>query len=123
MNSKFGQDWAIRNSSGMVQQGISILRMKRFKLPLLNKEFQLKIEKLVKSSQKKQEDSKSLYKQSEELLLKELDLLNFKPSKEKIAIKTFKQSFGDSGRLDSEYYQPKYDDLINKIKNNNFDKC
>jgi restriction endonuclease S subunit len=74
------------------------------------------IETIFKKAFKLRELSKTLYKQAEELLLKELDLLNFKPSKENIAIKTFKQSFGDSGRLDSEYYQPKYDEIINKIK-------
>ena len=116
MNSKFGKDWAIRNSSGMVQQGIPILRMKRFQLPLLNKKFQSQIETLVKSSHQKLEDSKTLYKQSEQLLLKELDLLDFEPSCEKVAIKSFKQSFGVSGRLDSEYYQPRYDEIIDKIK-------
>ena len=72
-------------------------------------------------SKEKLEESKILYKQSEELLLKELDLLDFEPSKEKIAIKTFSESFGDSGRLDSEYYQPKYDEIIERIKKANYD--
>ena len=38
---------------------------------------------------------------------------NFKPSNEKVAIKTFNESFGLSGRLDAEFYQTKYDDLKN----------
>ncbi len=82
---------------------------------------QFNLEDLVKSSHKKLEQSKTLYKQSEELLLKELDLLDFEPSKENIAIKSFSESFGNSGRLDSEYYQVKYDELIDRIKNKKYD--
>ena len=61
--------------------------------------------------------SETLYKQSEEILLKELDLLDFEPTKESIAIKSFSESFGSSGRLDSEYYLPMYDEVLNKIEN------
>ena len=117
MNSKFGQDWAKRNSSGMVQQGIPISRMKNFPLPITNQEFQILIENLVNSSYIKKEDSKTLYKEAENLLLKELDLLGCKPSKENISIKSFSESFGSSGRLDSEYYLPKYIQYIGILKN------
>ena len=53
---------------------------------------------------------------------KELDLLDHKPSKEKVAIKNLSESFGVSGRLDSEYYQPKYDEILEKIKLTEYDK-
>jgi len=56
-----------------------------------------------------------LCKQAEKLLLTELGLLNFKPSTKNISIKSFNESFENSGRLDSEYYQPKYDELEEKI--------
>lgn len=54
--------------------------------------------------------------------MQELDLLDFKPSDENIAVKSFKESFGNSGRLDSEYYQPKYDELLKHIKKTKFDR-
>ncbi len=71
---------------------------------------------LINKSHIKLEESKILYKEAEELLLKELDLIDFKPNKENIAIKSFSESFGTTGRLDSEYYQPKYEEIIEKIK-------
>ena len=49
-------------------------------------------------------------------MLEEIGLRNFEPSKEPVNIKSFKDSFGSSGRLDAEYYQKKYDDLEEKIK-------
>lgn len=36
--------------------------------------------------------------------------------KQNINIKSFAASFGTSGRLDAEYYQPKYDFIVDKIK-------
>lgn len=66
-------------------------------MPKFSNNFQLKIEQLVKSSHQKLQQSKSLYQQAEKLLLQELDLLNFQPSSDNVAIKSFKQIFGKSG--------------------------
>ena len=33
-----------------------------------------------------------------------------------ISVKSFSESFGISGRLDAEYYQPKYDEILEKIR-------
>ena len=46
-----------------------------------------------------------------------MGLVNFKPSTQNTNIKTFAQSFGISGRLDAEYYQPKYEDYLKLIFN------
>jgi hypothetical protein len=56
-----------------------------------------------------------LYHQAEKLLIQELRLENFNPSSEKVSIKTLKESFIKTGRLDSEYYQPKYDEYLKKV--------
>ncbi len=114
--SKYGRFQTFRESTGNVQLNLFIYKIKTLKIPNFSDTFQIQIEELVKLAHQKLENSKIFYKQSEELLLKELDLLDFKPSKQNIAIKSFSESFGDSGRLDSEYYQPKYEDIIEKIK-------
>lgn len=44
-----------------------------------------------------------------------LESLLFKP-KPNISVKSFSQSFGVSGRLDAEYYQPKFERLLQKLK-------
>jgi hypothetical protein len=76
----------------------------------------MNIETLVKLAYQKLEESKKLYSEAEELLLEELGLNDFTPSNERVAIKSFSESFGMSGRLDAEYYQLKYDDIIERIK-------
>ncbi len=122
LNCKYGINQFIQASTGNVQPWLNLSLLRKVKIPLFSNNYQLKIEEVVILSYEKLEDSKILYKQSEELLLKELDLLDFKPSKEQVSIKSFSDSFRTSGRLDSEYYQPKYDDIIEKITNTKYDK-
>ena len=91
-NSKFGLQQIERLSTGNVQPWVSIFQIRKLVIPIKSKRFQLNIAELVKLAHQKQEDSKKLYKQSEELLLKELDLFDFEPSKEKVSIKFYDNS-------------------------------
>jgi len=114
--TSFGKNEIIREGRGSVQQHVFLSQIEKLLIPVLSNNFQLDIETLIKLSHKKLEQSKEDYQQAETLLLTELDLLNFKPSTENIAIKSFSESFGNSGRLDGEYYQPKYDEIEDKIR-------
>ena len=119
LNSDFGQDWIKRNCTGMVQQGLSLGRIREMPIPILSNPFQQKIEALVKSAHTAQESSKSLYQTAENLLLSALgiDESIFKVSKNEVV--TNEKSFADledAFRFDSEYYQPKYDLIHEKIK-------
>ncbi|OHD14285.1 MAG: restriction endonuclease subunit S [Spirochaetes bacterium GWD1_27_9] len=70
----------------------------------------------MKSAHEKLKNSKSLYSQAEEILLTELGLKDWQPTEETKSVRSFKDSFLTSGRLDAEYYQPKYEEIIEKIK-------
>lgn len=115
-NSKFGLKQIERLSTGNVQPWVSIFQIRKLLIPELKFSFQLKIEELVKKSFDDLNNSKQTYAQAENILLEEIDLQNFTPSKEPVNIKSFKDSFATSGRLDAEYYQPKYEFIENKIK-------
>ena len=60
--------------------------------------------------------SKDIYQQAEDLLLSELGLQDWQPTEESVAVKSFSESFLSSGRLDAEYYQPKYDELYEHLE-------
>jgi len=100
---------------GGVQLRINLEVLEQLKIPTATKRFQKMIESVIKESHKKQEQSKTLYKQAENLLLEELGLLDYAPSKQSVSVKSFSQSFGSSGRLDSEYYLPKYEQIMRSI--------
>jgi len=116
LNSKIGKLIIKRKINGTVPLTIDKISIKNLYVPELSRDFQIKIKNSVKLSHKKQEQSKTLYNQAENLLLEELGLLDYEPSKQSLSVKSFSQSFGNSGRLDSEYYLPKYDEMLSKIK-------
>ena len=114
--SKIGRKLSEREGSGGVQQMITLARLRTIMIPKLTVNFQSKVSKFYQKSREKIIESKSLYEEAEEILLKELDLLDFELTQENIAVKSFSESFLATGRLDSEYYQPKYDEIVEKIK-------
>ncbi len=115
LNCKFGQDWLLRNASGMVQQGLSLDKVRSIPIPLLSVEYQSNIVKCVKDSYKSLVESKKSILISQSLLLSELGLEGWKPKHRLF----FEKNYSDTttaGRLDAEYFQPKYEEIISAIK-------
>lgn len=112
--SKYGRMQTLRESTGNVQLSLFLYKIRELLIPNFSDTFQSKIESIVKSAHAKLEESKSLYSQAEDLLLGELGLKDWQPKNTLHTTKKF-SDFAQSGRLDAEYYQPKYDDLFEKL--------
>lgn len=119
LNSKYGKMYLEYLSRQMEQVNLNCDEVGRLKVPLFSHCFQVEIENVVKSAHAKLEDSKQLYTDAENILLEELGLKNWQPKNENINVKTLSESFLSSGRLDAEYYQSKYDEIENYLKQNN----
>lgn len=92
-------------------------------LPNFSKEIQNEIKKIIQSAWKIFLDSSEFYYQAENLLLGELGLKDFKPSYKKTYVANLSNVLS-SHRMDAEYFQPAYDEVIEKIKKypDGFDK-
>lgn len=119
LQSKFGKFQIERETVGTAQPKLSIERIRKFIIPLTSSNFQKKVEETLVKSIRFKNQYQEFYTQAESLLLQEIGLQDFTPNKELVNIKSFKESFGVSGRLDAEYYQKKYDELIETINNIN----
>ncbi|PIN84007.1 hypothetical protein COV61_01425, partial [Candidatus Micrarchaeota archaeon CG11_big_fil_rev_8_21_14_0_20_47_5] len=86
------------------------------KVPILSESFQKKIECLILESKAKINDSVDKYKQAEKTLLNELNLNDYKPE-HKLSYDTKLREILNSKRIDADYYQPKYKEIEQKIKN------
>ncbi len=115
LNSILGQTLLDKEKTLSAQPTVAMSRIRLINIPILTIQFQQQIEILIKIAHQKLEQSKQEYQQAEQILLDELGLDDFKPSNENISIRKLSNSFGTSGRLDSEYYQPRYDDYHNLI--------
>lgn len=120
LNSKFGKFQTQVLSTGNVQPLLNLLQVKSIKVCLPSKDFQLHIEQLVQSAHANLSKSMSLYSEAEDFLLAELGLKGWRPNNKPVNIKQLKESYLKSGRLDAEYYQPKYDEIetvVTKYRN------
>lgn len=137
LKSKFGQSQFERNIHGVSNFSVTQEALLNFLIPIFPKEFQIEIEAMVKDSHKALENSKKLYKEAEKILYEALGLdaenplesiLSFREKNKvihnhlkrykrlNISIRTYKESYLKTGRLDAEYYQVKYDLIENIIK-------
>ncbi|MFM6203963.1 MAG: hypothetical protein ACKPEZ_01025, partial [Planktothrix sp.] len=120
INTIYGQKQLIRFNKGITQPDLHLEEIRKLKVPIFKSSFQKKIEQIVRYSQKLREVASYLYQETENLLLSELNLKDWQPTEENIAVKSFKESFLSCDRLDAEYYQPKYDQAEKVIKDCGF---
>lgn len=109
--SRFGQDYLAREARGSVQQHVFLSQIELFEMPIFSSAFALQIQKMIEKSDEVLRNSEREQAQAETLLLETLGMADFLPSTEAVNIKSFKDSFATTGRLDAEAYQPKYDQL------------
>ncbi len=122
LNTFYGQNQINRLKTVTGQPNINMSQIRELLIPILSKEFQNKIKETVLKAYETRKTSKNLYTSVEMQLLNALGLSDYQPSKENAQVKSLKDSFLNSGRLDSEYYQPKYEEIEEKIKNYGFVK-
>ena len=117
LNSKYGQEQInvlYKGSSGQIEiypDDIKQILIKPLKI-------QQSIASLVNTSYTLRQSADILYKEAEEILLEELGLKNYQPQNKKCFVKMLSDT-QEVGRIDAEYFQPKYEDVIDKIKKYN----
>ncbi|AFY73094.1 type I restriction-modification system methyltransferase subunit [Synechococcus sp. PCC 7502] len=116
LNSKFGQSQIKRFTRGAVQMGLILEDMDQVIIPEFSSKIEESVSDVIMLAEKCLRQSDKRYQQAEDLLLSELGLKDWQPTDENIAVKSFSASFGTSDRLDAEHYQPKFDQLIEKIE-------
>jgi restriction endonuclease S subunit len=116
LNCYYGKIQSDKNIVGLSRPALDYNRIKDyFIIPIFSQVFQIKIEQIIKSAHQKQTESKQLYHEAEELLLRELGLLDYQV-KNKLTFSTTKKEIAKAHRYDSEYFQPKYTEIIKKIE-------
>ncbi len=115
LNTKYGKGLILRGSYGLAQPHIAPSYLYKLQIPKFSSDFEILIDTIINNSIQKQTQSKQLYCEAEELLLKELGLLNY-DVKHSLWFSTTKKEIDNAKRYDSEYFQPKYDAIIKKIE-------
>lgn len=111
LNSSYGRFQTIRQATGNVQLNLFIEKIKDLRIPIANNS---RVSKLMKDAMRELDKSENFYYQAENLLLEELGLKDFQLSNDL----TFEVNFSEvekTKRLDADYFQPKYELLVNKL--------
>lgn len=115
LNSKFGRMEIEKFSMAGNQVNFSPAKFREMRIPKFGHALNAQVNKNTFDAFELLEKSKLFYTQAETLLIDTLGIANFSPSTESINVKSFKGSFAAIGRLDAEYYQPKYEDYQARV--------
>ena len=97
------------------QSNVNAEELKRVEIPLISKELQARITSSFDSAFSLVKASEAKYTEAETLLLSELGLADWRP-KQRLAFVTSFSEVQRAERMDADYFQPKYDDIVNAIK-------
>ena len=122
LNSFYGINQLYHKLSGQVQPKITTDDVRQILIFVPDIEKQREIAKFIQNSRHGQESSKSLYSQAENLLLTELGLSESKAWEDETLSYIVNLSEAKSAhRADAEYFQPKYEKLVERIKKHGAD--
>ncbi len=116
MNCKYGRYEIDKNSIKGNQTNFSPAKFRDINIPKFGVELQAEISKIISRAHQYRVMADMEYSNAEELLNNYLKTDLVVNVKEAVSVKTFSESFGVNGRLDSEYYQPKYDALFKGLQ-------
>ena len=114
LNSQFGQDHIVRHSSGMVQQGLSLAKVRAIPIPELPMAIKEGIATCILSALESSREARRKQRESETTLLAALGLADWKPSEPFSYIARARDVFA-AGRLDSRFFAPRIQALLDML--------
>lgn len=116
LKCKYGQVQISRFTRGAVQKGLILEDMDQLVVPSFKDEITNAIKDIVQRAYQLQESANESYKEAEEAFMRAVKL-TMPPENKKISIQMYSNSFESAGRIDAEYYQPKYGVLFDTLSN------
>ena len=115
LNTDIGRLIIERKINGTVPLTIDKEAIRSVYTPRFAHQFLEELSQMLASVENTQKESHSLYSSAESYLLECLGMQDFVANPDAYNVKTLKESFLESGRIDAEYYLPKYEDYINVV--------
>ena len=97
------------------QANFSPAKFKEILVPHFGEEIQRSIDESIWKSFDKHRMSKEIYAKAQTLLLSELGFTNWKPKRHLAFVKSYSDT-KQAGRIDADYFQPKYEEIEQAIK-------
>jgi hypothetical protein len=114
LNSTFGQDHIARHASGMVQQGLSLAKVREIPIPLLSRVLQKAVSDVVSKALELRRDANRMQAEADDTLLEALNLTarsNLEPS----SYEASSTVVSASNRLDAQFFAPRIRRLVGQL--------
>jgi len=115
LNCKHGQSQIERFRTGTGQPNLNLGLIKLIRVVDASGQFQTIIDRLVNDALNHRRNSVSAYEAAQALILAELGLTRWQLKHQLSFVKKFSET-QQHGRVDAEYYQPKYEEIEEAIK-------
>ena len=116
LKTKYGFDQVDKFKRGVVQMGYLLEDMNQILIPEFSNTFAETVAKAVEGIKTLTDSSTRQYSEAESYLIKEIGIDMSSITNGGVSIKSFSECFFIQNRIDSEFYQPKYDKIIESIK-------
>lgn len=114
LRGKYGQAQITRFTRGAVQKGLILEDMDQLVVPTLGDGIVEAIKNAVQSAYQIQEKANIHYREAQRTLMNAIGSI-LVPA-ESVSVRNISTSFYTTGRLDAEYYQPKYDEYWKQLQ-------
>ena len=115
-SSSFAYKQMVRSSSMTAQPHLTITLIRDLLVCNYSNSFKDKVEKYFTTLEKLNHQAQILYSEAKQILIKELKVCTEGITSDSYTTKYLSTSFKVSGRLDAEYYQPKYDGYLSALE-------
>ncbi len=115
LNCTYGVRQLVRFASGGVQGHVNLRILGNLKVPKFSDAVSDCVEAAIVNSYSHLTDAEQSFEEARRVLLAELGLADWQPKPRTQSIRSFSDVFG-ARRMDAEYYQPKYDEIVDAIK-------
>lgn len=119
IKTKYGQNQIQKFKRGAAQTGFLLEDFEQVFIPEMGIVFQNRIKEIVMVAQHTYFMAESVYSDTEQMFLENIGFSLEEPQIS-FAEKSYRISFGVTGRLDAEFYQPKYDILFSLLKKQSY---
>ena len=114
--TKYGRNQTVRETTGNVQPNLFLYKIREIAIPKFSDNFQELVKNAVLEGQRLLKESKERYNEAEILLEKEIGIDMSVITNGGVSEKSFSECFLVQNRIDAEFYQPKYDKIIDAIQ-------
>lgn len=115
LNCKYGRYEIDKNSIKGNQTNFSPAKFRDINIPKFDNTLQKTIKALFDKAYQCRLNADSEFVSAEQMLISTIGFTNFKPDTNNVAVTQFSKSYAVTGRLDAEYYLPRYDSYVSKI--------